>query len=139
MVNTTWPEVHRAPGAGACDQRAEGVKGISLFVVLKVHGGQGRSARRNDIALRQHRTQDGHQRPAHRRSSVTTVAPSGSSSARKTRGLRYMFIMMNSARYAVSMQGIAIAERAYQNRDLCEEIVAKPAGRWLHQCERAHH
>jgi len=32
----------------------------------------------------------------------------------ENRGLEYMFIMMNSARYAVGVQGIAIAERAYQ-------------------------
>src|SRR5690606_27564407 len=30
------------------------------------------------------------------------------------RGLEYMFIMMNAARFAVGMQGVAIAERAYQ-------------------------
>ncbi|MGC1504653.1 MAG: acyl-CoA dehydrogenase [Sulfitobacter sp.] len=29
-------------------------------------------------------------------------------------GLKYMFEMMNSARYAVGLQGVAIAERAYQ-------------------------
>jgi 3-(methylsulfanyl)propanoyl-CoA dehydrogenase len=32
----------------------------------------------------------------------------------ENRGLEYMFIMMNAARYAVGMQGIALAERAYQ-------------------------
>jgi hypothetical protein len=32
----------------------------------------------------------------------------------ENRGLEYMFIMMNAARYAVGMQGVAIAERAYQ-------------------------
>ncbi|HET7794642.1 MAG TPA: acyl-CoA dehydrogenase, partial [Rhizobacter sp.] len=32
----------------------------------------------------------------------------------ENRGLEYMYIMMNSARYAVGVQGIAIAERAYQ-------------------------
>ena len=32
----------------------------------------------------------------------------------ENRGLEYMFIMMNAARFAVGMQGIAIAERAYQ-------------------------
>ena len=32
----------------------------------------------------------------------------------ENRGLEYMFIMMNAARYAVGMQGIAISERAYQ-------------------------
>jgi hypothetical protein len=32
----------------------------------------------------------------------------------ENRGLEYMFIMMNAARYAVGVQGIAIADRAYQ-------------------------
>jgi hypothetical protein len=32
----------------------------------------------------------------------------------ENRGLEYMFIMMNAARYAVGMQGIAVAQRAYQ-------------------------
>jgi alkylation response protein AidB-like acyl-CoA dehydrogenase len=32
----------------------------------------------------------------------------------ENRGLEYMFIMMNAARYAVGVQGIAIAERSYQ-------------------------
>ncbi len=32
----------------------------------------------------------------------------------ENRGLEYMFIMMNSARFGVGVQGIAIAERAYQ-------------------------
>ena len=34
----------------------------------------------------------------------------------ENRGLEYMFIMMNAARFAVGMQGMAIAERAYQQR-----------------------
>jgi hypothetical protein len=33
----------------------------------------------------------------------------------ENRGLEYMFIMMNAARYAVGVQGVAIAERAYQH------------------------
>ncbi|WP_424987198.1 acyl-CoA dehydrogenase [Microbulbifer sp. S227A] len=32
----------------------------------------------------------------------------------ENRGLEYMFIMMNAARFAVGVQGIAISERAYQ-------------------------
>jgi butyryl-CoA dehydrogenase len=32
----------------------------------------------------------------------------------ENRGLEYMFIMMNAARFAVGMQGISVAERAYQ-------------------------
>ena len=35
-------------------------------------------------------------------------------SGEENRGLEYMFIMMNAARFAVGMQGIAVAERAYQ-------------------------
>jgi hypothetical protein len=32
----------------------------------------------------------------------------------ENRGLEYMFIMMNAARFAVGMQGVAVSERAYQ-------------------------
>jgi butyryl-CoA dehydrogenase len=32
----------------------------------------------------------------------------------ENRGLEYMFIMMNAARFAVAMQGVAVAESAYQ-------------------------
>src|SRR5690606_26837812 len=32
----------------------------------------------------------------------------------ENRGLEYMFIMMNAARYAVGMQGVAVSERALQ-------------------------
>ena len=32
----------------------------------------------------------------------------------QNRGLQYMFVMMNAARYAVGLQGVALAERAYQ-------------------------
>jgi hypothetical protein len=33
----------------------------------------------------------------------------------ENRGLEYMFIMMNAARFAVGMEGVAICERAYQH------------------------
>ena len=33
----------------------------------------------------------------------------------ENRGLEYMFIMMNPARFSVGMEGVAIAERAYQH------------------------
>jgi alkylation response protein AidB-like acyl-CoA dehydrogenase len=32
----------------------------------------------------------------------------------ENRGLEYMFVMMNSARFGVGMQGLAVSERAYQ-------------------------
>ena len=31
------------------------------------------------------------------------------------RGLEYMFVMMNAARFSVGVQGIALADRAYQS------------------------
>ncbi len=94
----------------------EGVKGISLFVVPKflvnADGTPGRAQRR---ALRQHRAQAGHQGQPDRRAAVRRPRrrrrlPVG----QENRGLEYMFIMMNAARYAVGVQGIAVAERAYQ-------------------------
>ncbi len=33
---------------------------------------------------------------------------------RENEGLKYMFVMMNAARFAVGLEGVAIAERAYQ-------------------------
>ena len=32
----------------------------------------------------------------------------------KNRGIQYMFVMMNDARFSVSLQGPALADRAYQ-------------------------
>ena len=96
----------------------EGVKGISLFIVPEVPGQRRRLARRAQRrALRQHRAQARHQgepdggaavrRPRRRASGARSIG-------QENRGLEYMFIMMNAARYAVGMQGIAVAERAYQ-------------------------
>ncbi|MFX9027537.1 acyl-CoA dehydrogenase, partial [Acinetobacter baumannii] len=33
----------------------------------------------------------------------------------ENRGLEYMFIMMNAARYDVGLQGLGVSERAYQH------------------------
>src|SRR4029453_18199727 len=42
----------------------------------------------------------------------------------ENRGLEYMFVMMNLARFGVGMQGVGIAERAYQRaRDYASERV----------------
>jgi alkylation response protein AidB-like acyl-CoA dehydrogenase len=47
----------------------------------------------------------------------------------ENRGLEYMFIMMNAARYAVGVQGIAMAERAYQKAvQLRQRPGAEPPG-----------
>ncbi|MBA2675187.1 acyl-CoA dehydrogenase [Ramlibacter sp.] len=94
----------------------EGVKGISLFVVPKfmVDAG-GAIGARNDV----HCVSIEHKLGI--KASPTAVLQYGDNGGavgyivgQENRGLEYMFIMMNAARYAVGMQGVAIAERAYQ-------------------------
>ena len=46
--------------------------------------------------------------------SATTAAPIGYLVGEENRGLAYMFTMMNNARLSVGIQGVGIAERAYQ-------------------------
>ena len=94
----------------------EGVKGISLFVVPKFLVNKDLSlGERNDV----HCVSIEHKLGI--KASPTAVLQFGDHGGaagyivgEENRGLEYMFIMMNSARYAVGMQGIAIAERAYQ-------------------------
>ncbi|MDD5324741.1 MAG: acyl-CoA dehydrogenase [Polaromonas sp.] len=94
----------------------EGVKGISLFVVPKFLVNQdGSLGARNDA----HCVSIEHKLGI--KASPTAVLQFGDNGGaigylvgEENRGLEYMFIMMNAARYAVGMQGIAIAERAYQ-------------------------
>ena len=94
----------------------EGVKGISRFVVPKfMVQADGSPGARNDV----HCVSIEHKLGI--KASPTAVLQYGDHGGavgylvgQENRGLEYMFIMMNSARYAVGMQGIAIAERAYQ-------------------------
>ncbi len=94
----------------------EGVKGISLFVVPKfIVNKDGSVGERNDV----HCVSIEHKLGI--KASPTAVLQYGDKGGavgyvvgEENRGLEYMFIMMNSARYAVGMQGIAIAEMAYQ-------------------------
>jgi alkylation response protein AidB-like acyl-CoA dehydrogenase len=110
----------------------EGVKGISLFIVPKfLVNADGSLGPRNDAWCVSIEHKLGI------KASPTAVlqfgdrgvpgpdGPGGNGSApelgalgtligEENRGLEYMFIMMNAARYAVGMQGIAVAERAYQ-------------------------
>jgi alkylation response protein AidB-like acyl-CoA dehydrogenase len=100
-----------------------GVKGISLFVVPKfLVKPDGTCGARNDVfcASIEHKLGI--------KASPTAVLiygdgkfPVASQSGavgyligEENRGLEYMFIMMNAARFQVGLQGIAIAERAYQ-------------------------
>jgi alkylation response protein AidB-like acyl-CoA dehydrogenase len=94
----------------------EGVKGISLFVVPKfMVNADGSVGSRNDV----HCVSIEHKLGI--KASPTAVLQYGDKGGavgylvgQENRGLEYMFIMMNAARYAVGVQGIAIAERAYQ-------------------------
>ncbi len=94
----------------------EGVKGISLFVVPKfMVNADGSLGARNDV----HCVSIEHKMGI--KASPTAVLQYGDNGGaigflvgEENRGLEYMFIMMNAARYAVGVQGIAIAERAYQ-------------------------
>ena len=100
----------RVPGA------PEGVKGISLFLVPKfMVGDDGSLGARNDAWCVSIEHKLGI------KASPTAVLQFGDHGGavgylvgQENRGLEYMFIMMNAARFAVGVQGIAIADRAYQ-------------------------
>src|SRR4051812_8391826 len=95
----------------------EGVKGISLFVVPKfMVGPDGNIADRNDVKC----VSIEHKLGIH--GSPTCVMAYGEAEGaigylvgEENRGLEYMFTMMNFARLEVGIEGVAIAERAYQH------------------------
>jgi len=94
----------------------EGVKGISLFVVPKfLLRADGTPGARNDV----HCVSIEHKLGIH--ASPTAVLAFGDQGGavgtlvgEANRGLEYMFVMMNEARFAVGMEGLALSERAYQ-------------------------
>src|SRR5205814_7409541 len=94
----------------------EGVKGISLFIVPKfMVNADGSLGARNDVPCVSIEHKLGI------KASPTAVLQFGDHGGavgyligQENRGLEYMFIMMNAARYAVGIQGIGIAERSYQ-------------------------
>lgn len=100
----------------------EGVKGISLFVVPKfMVNADGSLGKRNDVYCASIEEKLGI------KASPTAVLVYGDDKGEvgpgaigylvgeENRGLEYMFIMMNAARYDVGVQGIAVSERAYQH------------------------
>ena len=94
----------------------EGVKGISLFVVPKfLVNEDGSLGERNDVRC----VSIEHKMGIH--ASPTAVLAFGDGGGaigylvgEENRGLEYMFIMMNEARFGVGVQGLAVADRAYQ-------------------------
>jgi alkylation response protein AidB-like acyl-CoA dehydrogenase len=104
----------------------EGVKGISLFVVPKyLVNADGALGERNDVDCVSIEHKMGI------KASPTAVLQFGDQRGaigtligEENRGLEYMFIMMNAARFGVGVQGLSIAERAYQQaRDYAKERV----------------
>jgi alkylation response protein AidB-like acyl-CoA dehydrogenase len=93
-----------------------GVKGISLFVVPKfLVQADGTLGQRNDVRC----VSIEHKLGIH--ASPTAVLAFGDIDGavgwlvgEENRGLETMFIMMNEARFSVGLQGIGLAERAYQ-------------------------
>ena len=95
----------------------EGVKGISLFVVPKfLVNADDSLGERNDVKC----VSIEHKMGIH--ASPTCVLSYGDGKGavgyligEENRGLEYMFIMMNHARLGVGLEGVALAERAYQH------------------------
>ncbi len=94
-----------------------GVKGISLFLVPKfLVKADGSLGERNDAFCVSIEHKLGI------KASPTAVLQFGDHGGavgeligQENRGLEYMFIMMNAARYGVGVQGLALADRAYQH------------------------
>jgi alkylation response protein AidB-like acyl-CoA dehydrogenase len=94
----------------------EGVKGISLFLVPKfLVNADGSLGERNDV----HCLSIEHKLGIH--ASPTCVLAYGQNGGavgelvgEENRGLEYMFIMMNAARYSVGIEGLGMSERAFQ-------------------------
>ena len=94
----------------------EGVKGISLFIVPKfLVNDDGTPGARNDVRCVSIEHKLGiHASPTCVMSYGDKQGAVGYLIGEENRGLEYMFIMMNLARFSVGMEGVGIAERAYQ-------------------------
>ena len=93
-----------------------GSRGISLFLVPKfLPDGEGRPGERNDLRpLRLEEKLGIHASPTCVMSYGEGEGAVGWRIGDENRGLEAMFTMMNSERLGVGVQGVAIAERAYQ-------------------------
>jgi alkylation response protein AidB-like acyl-CoA dehydrogenase len=93
-----------------------GVRGISLFIVPKfLPDAEGKPGKRNDLRCVSLEHKLGiHASPTCVMSFGDDGGAVGYLVGEEGRGLSYMFTMMNNARLSVGIQGLAIAERAYQ-------------------------
>ncbi|ROZ74984.1 acyl-CoA dehydrogenase [Ramlibacter sp. WS9] len=94
----------------------EGVKGISLFVVPKfLVNADGTAGARNDVRC----VSIEHKLGIHGSPTAMLAFGDGEGAigwlvGEENRGLEYMFVMMNAARYSVGLEGVGLCERAYQ-------------------------
>jgi acyl-CoA dehydrogenase len=95
----------------------EGTRGISLFLVPKFHVGEdGEPTARNDVVCTGIEHKLGiHGSPTCSMAFGEAGGAVGYLVGEEHRGLACMFTMMNNARLAVGLQGVAIAERATQD------------------------
>ncbi|HVQ62707.1 MAG TPA: acyl-CoA dehydrogenase [Burkholderiales bacterium] len=95
------------------DGAPEGVRGISMFLVPKfLVNADGSIGERNSVQC----ASIEHKLGIHASPTAVLVYENalGYLVGEENRGLEYMFIMMNLARFAVGMEGLSISERAYQ-------------------------
>jgi alkylation response protein AidB-like acyl-CoA dehydrogenase len=107
IIHMVLARVQGAPG---------GVKGLSLFIVPKfLVNADGAPGRRNDLRCVSLEHKLGiHGSPTAVMSYGDDDGAVGYLVGEEGRGIEYMFTMMNNARLAVGLEGVAIAERAYQ-------------------------
>ena len=93
-----------------------GTKGLSLYLVPKfIPDADGNPGVRNDVKPISTEQKLGiHASPTCVMAYGEDEGAVGWLVGEENRGIEYMFIMMNNARLAVGLQGLAIAERAYQ-------------------------
>ena len=96
----------------------EGTKGISMFIVPKfLVGADGKIGEKNDVVCAgiEHKLGINGNPTCTMKFGEKGKGAVGYLVGEANRGLEYMFIMMNAARFSVGVQGFAIADRAYQS------------------------
>ena len=133
-ASTTWRRTSSISCWRARPNAPEGVKGISLFIVPKfLVNDDGSLGERNDV----HCVSIEHKLGI--KASPTAVLQFGDHGGaighligEENRGLEYMFIMMNAARFAVGMQGVGVVgTRVSEGGRVCEGSRAEPSRGWL--------